>query len=78
MTTTETFEFKTVLHGVTLFVEAKTSMDTNIPEEYQIDYLNIYVGDARITNLIDQCYYDALEAEAYAYIDSFRNSREDS
>jgi hypothetical protein len=78
MTVTETFEFKTVFHGVTLFIEANTSMDTRIPGEYQIDYLNIYVGDTRITSLIQQSYYDMLEEEAYAYVDSVRNSREDN
>jgi len=78
MTTNETFEFKTVFHGTPLFVEAKTSMDTRIPGEYQIDYLSIYSGDTRSTNLGCQSYYDALEEEAYAYIDSVRDSREDS
>lgn len=78
MTTNETFEFKTIINSTPVFVEAKTSMDTRIPGEYQIDYLNIYVGDVRITNLIYQSYYDKLEEEAYAYIDSVRNSREDS
>ena len=75
MTTYETFEFKTILHGVPLFIEVKTSMDDSIPEEYKIEYLNIYVGDTKITTLIGYGDYSMLEEESYAYVDSIRNSR---
>jgi hypothetical protein len=50
-------------------------MDTHTPEEYQIECINIYASDVRINDLIYQSYYNTLEKEAYAYIDSSRNSR---
>jgi hypothetical protein len=78
MTTNETFEFKTVISGTPVFVEAKTSMDAHNFREYVIDYLNIYAGDVRITSLVAQSYYCALQEEAYAYIDSVRSNKESS